>query len=87
MRQTISGAGNADQGMVLDKDAWTEASSRMDHAAAGLVAAAPGVKRNAEGQAMVTEEAVAHLMLRRCSNPSSTGLIRRCFSPQTGVFS
>jgi len=70
MRQTISGAGNADQGMVLDKDAWTEASSRMDHAAAGLVAAAPGVKRNAQGQAMVTEEAVAHLMLRSVLDPS-----------------
>jgi putative ABC transport system permease protein len=70
IRQTISSAGSADQGMVLDKDAWTEASSRMDHAAAGLVAAAPGVKRNAEGQAMVTEEAVAHLMLRSAVDPT-----------------
>lgn len=70
IRQTISTAGNADQGMVLDKDAWTEASSRMDHAAAGLVAAAPGVKRDAEGQAMVTEEAVAHLMLRSALDPT-----------------
>jgi putative ABC transport system permease protein len=64
MRQTIASAGDADQGIVLDKEAWTEAGSRMDHAAFGLVAAAPGVKRNATGQAMVTEEAVAHLMLR-----------------------
>jgi putative ABC transport system permease protein len=70
IRQTISSAGSADQGIVLDKDAWTEASSRMDHAAAGLVAAAPGVKRNAEGQAMVTEEAVAHLMLRSALDPT-----------------
>ncbi len=70
IRQTISSAGSDDQGMVLDKDAWTEASSRMDHAAAGLVAAAPGVKRNAEGQAMVTEEAVAHLMLRSAVDPT-----------------
>lgn len=70
MRQTISSAGNADQGMVLDKDAWTEATSRMEHAAAGLVAAAPGVKRNAQGQAMVTEEAVAHLMLRSALDPT-----------------
>jgi putative ABC transport system permease protein len=70
MRQTLSSAGNADQGIVLDRDAWTEASSRMDHAAAGLVAAAPGVKRNAAGQVMVTEEAVAHLMLRSRLDPS-----------------
>jgi putative ABC transport system permease protein len=70
MRQTLSSAGNADQGIVLDQDAWTEASSRMDHAAAGLVAAAPGVKRNAAGQVMVTEEAVAHLMLRSQVDPT-----------------
>jgi putative ABC transport system permease protein len=70
MRQTLSSAGNADQGIVLDKDAWTEASSRMDHAAAGLVAAAPGVKRNAAGEVMVTEEAVAHLMLRSRVDPT-----------------
>src|SRR5688572_10310172 len=70
IRQTMSRAGNADQGMVLDHDAWSEASSRMDHAAAGLVAAAPGVKRNAAGQAMVTEEAVAHLMLPSLVDPN-----------------
>lgn len=70
MRQTISSAGNADQGIVLDKDAWTEAGSRMDHAAAGLVAAAPGVKRDGAGQAMVTEEAVSHLMLRSATDPT-----------------
>jgi putative ABC transport system permease protein len=70
MRQTISSAGNADQGIVLDNDAWTEASSRMDHAAVGLVAAAPGVKRNGAGQVMVTEEAVAHLMLRSLVDPT-----------------
>ena len=49
IRQTIASAGSADQGIVLDKDAWTEAGSRVDHAAAGLVAAAPGVKRNGAG--------------------------------------
>jgi putative ABC transport system permease protein len=70
IRQTMSSAGSADQGIVLDKDAWTEASSRMDHAAVGLVAAAPGVKRNGLGQAMVTEEAVAHLMLRSAVDPT-----------------
>lgn len=70
IRQTISSAGNPDQGIVLDKGAWTEAASRMDHAATGLVAAAPGVKRNAAGQPMVTEEAVAHLMLRSVVDPT-----------------
>jgi putative ABC transport system permease protein len=70
IRQTLSSAGSADQGIVLDDGAWTEASSRMDHAAVGLVAAAPGVKRNAAGEVMVTEEAVAHLMLRSRVDPT-----------------
>jgi putative ABC transport system permease protein len=64
MRKTISSAGNADQAIVMEKDAWAEAASRFDHASVGLVAAAPGLKRNATGQVMLTEETVAHLMLK-----------------------
>jgi len=64
IRQTIVSAGNADQAIVLEHDARTEEASRMDQTAAGLVAAAPGVKRNAAGQVMVTRESVAHLMLQ-----------------------
>ena len=64
IRQTITSAGNADQAIVLEHDARTEVGSRMDQAAAGLVAAAPGVKRNGAGQVMVTQESVAHLMLQ-----------------------
>jgi putative ABC transport system permease protein len=64
IRQTISAAGNTDQAIVMDHDARSEEGSRMDQAAAGLVAAAPGVKRNAAGQVMVTQESVAQLMLR-----------------------
>lgn len=64
IRQTLSSAGNADQAIVMEHDTPTEAASRIDHAAAGLVAAAPGVKRNPAGQAMVTEEAVGHLTLQ-----------------------
>jgi putative ABC transport system permease protein len=70
IRQTISTAGNADQAIVLEHDARTEVGSRMDHAAGGLVAAAPGVKRNGAGQVMVTEEAVAHLMLESLVDPT-----------------
>ena len=64
IRQTITSAGNADQAIVLEHDARSEVGSRMDQAAAGLVAAAPGVKRNGAGQVMVTQESVAHLMLQ-----------------------
>jgi putative ABC transport system permease protein len=64
IRQTLSSAGNADQAIVMDHDAQTEEASRMDQAAAGLVAAAPGVKRNGAGQSLVTQECVALLMLQ-----------------------
>jgi putative ABC transport system permease protein len=63
IQQTMSSAGSADQAIVMEHDTPTEAASRVDHAAVGLVAAAPGVRRNGAGQAMVTEECVAHLML------------------------
>jgi putative ABC transport system permease protein len=64
IRQTISSSGSADQAIVMDHEARTEEGSRMDQAAVGLVAAAPGVKRNGAGQVLVTEESVAHLMLQ-----------------------
>jgi putative ABC transport system permease protein len=64
MRATVSSAGSRDQAIVMEHDATTEADSRMDQAAAGLVEAAPGVKRNGAGQSMVTRECVAPLMLQ-----------------------
>lgn len=70
IRQTLSSAGNADQAIVMEHDATTEAGSRMDHAAVGLVAAAPGVKRNGAGQVMVTGEAVAQLLLESLVDPT-----------------
>lgn len=65
IRRTIVSSGNEDQALVLEHDAWAEAASRMDRAAVAQVAAAPGVKRNASGQVMLTEESVAQLMLPR----------------------
>jgi putative ABC transport system permease protein len=65
IRGTMISSGNADQALVLEKDAWAEAGSRMDRAAVAQVAAAPGVKRDAAGQVMLTEEVVSHLMLPR----------------------
>ena len=70
MRQTISSAGSADQAIVMEHDARTEEGSRVDQAAAGLVAAAPGVKRNGASQAMIMQESVAHLMLQSLVDPS-----------------
>jgi putative ABC transport system permease protein len=63
MRQTFARSGDADQALVLEHNAWVESNSRMPHSALGQVAAAPGVKRNASGQAMVMAEAVTQLLL------------------------
>lgn len=63
MRQTMQSAGTADQALIMQHDAWAEAASRMDQSVLGQVSAAPGVKRNAQGQALVTGEAVAHLLV------------------------
>ncbi len=65
IRRTMASSGDPDQAIVLEHDAWAEANSRMDRAAVAQVAAAPGVKRDASGQVMLTEESVAHLMLPR----------------------
>jgi putative ABC transport system permease protein len=70
MRQTLSSAGSPDQAIVMEHDARTEAGSRMDHSAVGLVAAAPGVKRNGAGRVMLTEESVAQLMLQSLVDPT-----------------
>jgi putative ABC transport system permease protein len=63
MRKTVSSAGNADQALVLEHDAWNEGGSRMNQAVLGQAAAAPGVKRNATGEAMVMAELVGQMML------------------------
>ena len=68
MRQTMSSSGNTDQALVMQHDAWAEAGSRVDQTVLSRVAAAPGVKRNASGQAMVTGEAVGHVLVPSISD-------------------
>lgn len=76
IRQTMSSAGSPDQGIVMEQDSWAEAGSRMDQSAVGLVAASPGVKRNGAGQVMVTQEAVAHLLLRSVVDPARVSTVQ-----------
>jgi putative ABC transport system permease protein len=63
MRETVSSSGSPDQALVMEHDAWAEGQSRIDHSVAGLVAAAPGVRRDANGQALITSESVVQMML------------------------
>jgi putative ABC transport system permease protein len=76
MRQTMASSGNLDQALVMQHDTWAEHASRMDHSALGRVAAAPGVKRNATGQAMLTGEAVGHILLRDARDKTRIGTVQ-----------
>jgi len=76
MRQTMTSAGSKDQALVMEHDIWAEQGSRIDQSNVGRVAAAPGVKRNGQGQAMVTGETVAHILLRGTRDPNRIGTVQ-----------
>jgi putative ABC transport system permease protein len=63
MRQTLMSAGEASRALVLEHDKWAEQGSRLNQSVLAQVAAAPGVKRDGEGQALVTGETVSHLII------------------------
>lgn len=76
MRKTMATAGNADQALVMQNDIWAEAGSRIDQSVLARVAAAPGVKRNGGGEAMVTGESVNHILLPSVSDPTRISTIQ-----------
>jgi putative ABC transport system permease protein len=76
MRQTMASSGKADKALVMEHDSWAEQGSRIDHAVLGRVAAAPGVARDAKGQALVMGETVSHLLLRSTRDRTRIGTIQ-----------
>lgn len=76
MRKTMATAGDADQALVMQNDAWAEAGSRIEQSVLARVAAAPGVKRNGAGEAMVTGETVNHILLPSPSDPTRISTIQ-----------
>jgi putative ABC transport system permease protein len=76
MRRTMTSAGSKDQALVMEHDIWAEQGSRIDQSNVARVAAAPGVKRNGQGQAMVTGETVAHILLRGTHDPNRIGTVQ-----------
>jgi putative ABC transport system permease protein len=63
IRETLRSAGEPDRAIVMEHDRWAEQGSRLPQSVVGKVAAAPGVKRNGQGQPLVTGETVTHLMI------------------------
>jgi putative ABC transport system permease protein len=76
MRETMASSGNVDQALVMQHDTWAEHGSRIDHSAFGRVAAAPGVRRNTAGVAMLTGETVSHVLLRDGRDKNRIGTVQ-----------
>jgi putative ABC transport system permease protein len=58
IQKTMVGAGRKDNAIVIRKGSDTEMASSLEVKTLGLVAAAPGVKRNAAGRALASSEIV-----------------------------
>jgi putative ABC transport system permease protein len=63
MRQTVASAGEPSRAIVMQHDQWSEAGSSIDQSVLAQVAAAPGIRRDARGQPLVTGELVAQQIL------------------------
>lgn len=58
IQKTMIGAGRIDNAIVLRKGSDTEMASTIEVKALGIIAAAPGVKRNAAGRSLASPEVV-----------------------------
>jgi putative ABC transport system permease protein len=58
IQKTMVGAGRSDNAIVLRKGSDTEMASTLEMKALGIIAAAPGVKRNAGGRSLASPEVV-----------------------------
>jgi putative ABC transport system permease protein len=58
IQKTMVGAGRIDNAIVLRKGSDTEMASTIEVKALGIIAAAPGVKRNAAGRSLASPEVV-----------------------------
>lgn len=76
IRQTMASSGRADKALVMEHDSWAEQGSRIDQSVLGRVAAAPGVARDAEGQALVMGEAVSNMLIRGTRDETRIGTIQ-----------
>jgi len=67
MRRTLTRAGDESRAIVIGHDQWAEHQSRVPASVLGMVAAAPGVRRDEQGQPLVTGEIVRQLILGEAS--------------------
>ncbi len=75
VRHALLESGSSDTALVLQKDTWGEGGSRIRQSVLGLAAAAPGVKRGANGP-LAAGEIVTYAMLENVRDPLRYGTIQ-----------
>jgi putative ABC transport system permease protein len=75
VRRALLQSGSSDTALVLQKDSWGEGGSRLRHGLVGLAAAAPGVRRTADGP-LAAGEIVTYTMLENVRDPLHWGTIQ-----------
>ena len=63
LRATLLNSGSSQRALVMQHDAYSESWSRIRQAMYLNASAAPGVKKNARGEPMITGETVGHVYL------------------------
>lgn len=70
LERTLLRSGSDERAIVMQTDAYSEGDSRLRGSVVGLVASAPGVSKNAAGNALVTGECVVQVNLSRHNDPA-----------------
>jgi len=76
IQDTMLSAGSDDKALVLQHSTGTESESKLPQSVLGVVAAAPGVRRDENGQSLVTGEVVAHTMLASTKVPDLVSTVQ-----------
>ncbi len=82
LQQTINATGRAERSIVVYRASQSETGSSMPRTAIQTVLDLPGIKRDAEGNALATADALGSLWLPRLDVPSTGSVILRGVTPE-----
>lgn len=76
MRATLLRSGSEARVLVMQKEAYAEADSRIPQSALGLAAAAPGVAKGPDGAPLASGESLVQILVSQKSEPELVGAIQ-----------
>ncbi len=76
MRSTLLRAGRDDSALVMQHDAYAEAESRIRQGVLATVSGAPGVRRSARGEPLVTAESLVQIFVARSDDPARISAVQ-----------